>query len=213
MAPVWLAGDARRSEIAIAARGDSVATMADLEAGVPAAAGGGDEPAAVVPVHHVRRLTATLVDILRHVTQASGGGQQKQGGEPRQGQVGGGVDDGSASAPLASHSAPAVTPHLTGSPLSLLQEGDPEISPALEAVGLLDCASESSYDDKLSLSSLASSSTAATTAATALLKAAFVRDEYRGGCCERRPQKAGSSVLEASSKSRAALPCVPQATT
>jgi hypothetical protein len=48
-------------------------------------------------------------------------------------------------------------------------------------VGLLDCASESSYDDKLSLSSAATSSTAATTAATALLKAAFVQDEYRGG--------------------------------
>jgi hypothetical protein len=86
------AGDTRRTETAIAARGDSVATMADLEAGRAAAlqpGGGGDEPAAVVPVQHVRRLTATLVDILRHVTQASGGSQQQRDGA-RQGQVGGG---------------------------------------------------------------------------------------------------------------------------
>jgi hypothetical protein len=61
----------------MAARGDSVATMADLEAGRGGA--GGEEQ--VVPVQHVRRLTTTLVDILRHVAAS---GQQ-----PREQQVGG----------------------------------------------------------------------------------------------------------------------------
>ena len=48
-----------------------------------------------------------------------------------------------------------------------------------EGAGLLDNASELSYsDDKLSLSS---ASTTGGDAATALLRAAFMKDEYRGG--------------------------------
>ncbi len=64
----------------------------------------------------------------------------------------------------------------------------PEILPASESAGLLDCAvSEASYDDKLSLSSASTTATTSTgtgggsDAATALLKAAYVKDEYRGG--------------------------------
>ncbi len=71
----------------VAGRGDSFATMADLEQGrsgqssgpgsappFSAALGEQGSPAGnapVVPMQHVRRLTNTLVDILRHVA-ASG---------------------------------------------------------------------------------------------------------------------------------------------
>lgn len=80
----------------VAGRGDSFATMADLEAGrgghgnglgstAPSAAALGEAgttagSAAMVPVQHVRRLTNTLVDILRHVA-ASGQQQHGLGGD------------------------------------------------------------------------------------------------------------------------------------
>ena len=51
----------RRQTTALTSRHDSVATIVDLEAQKSA------PPEEVVPTHHVRRLTSTLVDILRHV--------------------------------------------------------------------------------------------------------------------------------------------------
>lgn len=78
----------------VAGRGDSFATMADLEAGRSGQGGSLGSPgpstaalgepgsaagsAAAVPVQHVRRLTNTLVDILRHVAAS---GQAGLGGE------------------------------------------------------------------------------------------------------------------------------------
>ncbi|KAL4426135.1 hypothetical protein ABPG77_002721 [Micractinium sp. CCAP 211/92] len=154
----------------VAGRGDSFATMADLEQGrsgqssgpgsappFSAALGEQGSPAGnapVVPMQHVRRLTNTLVDILRHVA-ASG------------------------------------QPGLAG------DEADPEITPLGEATGLLlgrgggssvgglpplPDGPPSEFDDRLSLSSAATASTAggATDAGTALLRAAFLKDEYRG---------------------------------
>lgn len=71
-----------RHDSLVAARGDSVATMADLEAGRGGGGAAASSSAAadggMVPVQHVRRLTTTLVDILRHVAanpSAAGGGE------------------------------------------------------------------------------------------------------------------------------------------
>ena len=186
-----LPGVQRRPSTMMAARGDSVATMADLEAG---RGGAGGEEEQVVPVQHVRRLTTTLVDILRHVAAS---------GQPREQQVGGRVCRGVGSTWSAAacgialgaphkcqlkdgrwlpHCADCCTSCLITCrsllPCHALQDGrDPEIVPA-EGAGLLDNASELSYsDDKLSLSS---ASTTGGDAATALLRAAFMKDEYRG---------------------------------
>ena len=143
-------------------RGDSVATMVDLEAasgaaGGPTGASRAEE--AAVPVHHVRRLTSTLVDILRHI---SGGQQQQQQGGGSGGSKGGAV--------------PEITPgaHHERSESAALLLGDG--------------ASEASFpsDDKLSMAS--SSGNASTTSGSeitssraALLGAAFYRgEEYKG---------------------------------
>lgn len=60
----------RRHTHTIGSRGDSVATIIDLEApsGVDPTAGDVE----VVPAHHVRRLTTTLVDILRSMAGVAG---------------------------------------------------------------------------------------------------------------------------------------------
>lgn len=98
-----LPGAVPRAETAITARGDSVATMADLEAGHGGAGGSGSGSNAgeeVVPVHHVRRLTTTLVDILRHVTASSsavaGQQHQQQRDLQQRGQVSSGGEVGQA---------------------------------------------------------------------------------------------------------------------
>lgn len=63
-------------------RGDSVATMVDLEAqgsGAPSvdSKGGATGPVVeeMVPAHHVRRLTTTIVDMLRSMTATAGAGK------------------------------------------------------------------------------------------------------------------------------------------
>ena len=180
----------------VSRRGDSVATMADLEAGqgppgaatgsaAAAAAGEGasDGGGAVVPVHHVRRLTTTLVDILRHVVAGgggSGGGGQGGGSREQVRFVQEHIFWNKTCTPCSVHyycpppsSPPAFCPAMQG--------GDLEISPSLpasEGAALLaaDNSSErssisSGSDDRLSQSS---------GTLTALLKASYIKDEYRG---------------------------------
>jgi hypothetical protein len=169
-----------------------VATMADLEAGrAGAGGGGGEDDAAVVPVLHVRRLTATLVDILRHVSHSPAASQLHHRGN-RAEQVGRvrpelwemghqGWCSGNSHR-LCSCWLTTSSPSFWAPPLATLQAGTTEITPQSESAGLLECGSESSFDDKLSLRSAATASSGGA-ATHALLRAAFVKDEYRGACC------------------------------
>lgn len=168
-----------------------MATMADLEAGRAGEGGGGGEDGAVVPVLHVRRLTATLVDILRHVSHSPAASQLHHRGN-RAEQVGRvrpelwemghqGWCSGNSHR-LCSCWLTTSSPSFWPPPHATLQAGTTEITPQSESAGLLECGSESSFDDKLSLRSAATASSGGA-ATHALLRAAFVKDEYRGACC------------------------------
>ncbi|PRW56955.1 Six-hairpin glycosidase [Chlorella sorokiniana] len=142
-------------------RDDSVV---DLEAGRAALLAqppaSGSEDGGVVPVAHVRRLTTTLVDILRHVAS----------GQQRDQQQGVGRD-------------PEIVPEGAG----LLGESQFEGRQVAQAgrcfsMGCkhLCCGGELSYsDDKLSLASAGTASTAGGTTSK-LAPLLFVKDEYRG---------------------------------
>lgn len=135
----------------------------------------------VVPMHHVRRLTTTLVDILRVVAQ----GQHQRGSQELE-------------APAA---LPRQRPHSSsrsGGPSELGWSAEGDLEGAHEGSGLLGIGgggapqgqgsgSELCYgDDKLSVSSGATGSSSGAGSVgphTALLRAAFTRDEYKGESC------------------------------
>jgi hypothetical protein len=146
------AAGARRTSTGIGARHDSAATIADLEAG----AGGAGE-ADVVPVRHVRRLTATLVDILRQMAAAPGGAT---GAAAREAE---GALAAAEAAGLLAGASDAASDAFT-------EDGKASLASASAASGSSAAApsARSARDSEIS-------------ASTALLKAAYLpQEEYRG---------------------------------
>ncbi|PSC71157.1 Six-hairpin glycosidase [Micractinium conductrix] len=168
--------------LSVAARGDSVATMTDLESGRGGAAAGAAPAAgaAVVPVQHVRRLTTTLVDILREAAASAGQAAGEEGDN----------------SDLPSESSGLLSRRGGGGSAggSLLRLPQHERRPSL---GEFD---DRLNDDRISLSSAATSSTASNVSGTgmALLRAAFLKDEYRGD--DVKPFYADAPLVSAASR-------------